>query len=300
MSLDTLAPPAIDVEVADSPAPIDALVPRRSRRLLAAARRPGVVLAAAWLLLIAVAAFVPRLLTSVDPLATSPKSKLQSPSWSHLFGTDQLGRDLFSRTVHGTGLTLRTALLAVVIGLVVGTLIGLVAGFVGGWLDDLLMRLVDVLLAIPALLLSLALITALGFGAFNVGLAVGLVNIAGCARIMRAEVLRVRQSVYVEAAHTGGSSWVRVLYRHVLPNSTGPVLVLATLQFGIAILTVSALSFLGYGTQPPTPEWGSLVASGRDFLRTAWWLTTMPGITVAVTVLAVNRVAHRLDRRSGS
>ncbi len=299
MSLDTLAPPAIDVEVAAAPAPIAAPVPRRSRRLLAATRRPGVVLATVWLLLIAVAAFVPRLLTSVDPLATNPKSKLQSPSWSHLFGTDQLGRDLFSRTVHGTGLTLRTALLAVVIGLVVGTLIGLVAGFVGGWLDDLLMRLVDVLLAIPALLLSLALITALGFGAFNVGLAVGLVNIAGCARIMRAEVLRVRESVYVEAAHTGGSSWLRVLYRHVLPNSTGPVLVLATLQFGVAILTVSALSFLGYGTQPPTPEWGSLVASGRDFLRTAWWLTTMPGITVAVTVLAVNRVAHGLDRRSG-
>jgi len=300
VSLDTLAPPAIDVEVATAPAPIAAPVPRRSRRLLAAARRPGVVLATVWLLLIAVAAFVPRLLTSVDPLATNPKSKLQSPSWSHLFGTDQLGRDLFSRTVHGTELTLRTALLAVVIGLVVGTLIGLVAGFVGGWLDDLLMRLVDVLLAIPALLLSLALITALGFGAFNVGLAVGLVNIAGCARIMRAEVLRVRESVYVEAAHTGGSSWLRVLYRHVLPNSTGPVLVLATLQFGVAILTVSALSFLGYGTQPPTPEWGSLVASGRDFLRTAWWLTTMPGITVAVTVLAVNRVAHGLDRRSGS
>jgi len=300
VSLDTLAPPAVDVEAATAPAPIAAPVPRRSRRLLAAARRPGVVLATVWLLLIAVAAFVPRLLTSVDPLATNPKSKLQSPSWSHLFGTDQLGRDLFSRTVHGTGLTLRTALLAVVIGLVVGTLIGLVAGFVGGWLDDLLMRLVDVLLAIPALLLSLALITALGFGAFNVGLAVGLVNIAGCARIMRAEVLRVRESVYVEAAHTGGSSWLRVLYRHVLPNSTGPVLVLATLQFGVAILTVSALSFLGYGTQPPTPEWGSLVASGRDFLRTAWWLTTMPGITVAVTVLAVNRVAHGLDRRSGS
>jgi len=299
VSLDTLAPPAIDVEVAAGPAPIAAPVPRRSRRLFAATRRPGVVLATVWLLLIAVAAFVPRLLTSVDPLATNPRSKLQSPSWSHLFGTDQLGRDLFSRTVHGTGLTLRTALLAVVIGLVVGTLIGLVAGFVGGWLDDLLMRLVDVLLAIPALLLSLALITALGFGAFNVGLAVGLVNIAGCARIMRAEVLRVRESVYVEAAHTGGSSWLRVLYRHVLPNSPGPVLVLATLQFGVAILTVSALSFLGYGTQPPTPEWGSLVASGRDFLRTAWWLTTMPGITVAVTVLAVNRFAHGLDRRSG-
>ena len=147
-------------------------------------------------------------------------------------------------------------------------LIGLVAGFVRGWLDDALMRCVDVILSIPSLLLSLALITVLGFGAFNVGLAVGLANIAACARIMRSEVLRVRQSVFVEAAQTGGASWLRVLLRHVLPNSAGPVLVLATLEFGVAILTVSALSFLGYGTQPPTPEWGSLVASGRDFLAT--------------------------------
>ncbi len=137
----------------------------------------------------------------------------------------------------------------------------------------------------------------LGFGAFNVGLAVGLANIAACARIMRSEVLRVRQSVFVEAAQTGGASWLRVLLRHVLPNSAGPVLVLATLEFGVAILTVSALSFLGYGTQPPTPEWGSLVASGRDFMASAWWLTTLPGLTVAVTVLAANRIAHALDQR---
>jgi peptide/nickel transport system permease protein len=307
VSVDVLDPgTAPDLEVAATllaPASgVHDAPPRRSRRQLSrfllAIRRPGGVLAVVWLVLIAVAAFVPTLLTSVDPLATNPKVKLQSPSWSHLFGTDQLGRDLFSRTVHGTGLTLRTALLAVVVGLIVGTLIGLVAGFVRGWIDDGLMRIVDVLLAIPSLLLSLALITVLGFGAFNVGLAVGLANIAGCARITRAEVLRVRQSVFVEAAHTGGSSWLRVLGRHVLPNSAGPVLVLATLQFGVAILTVSSLSFLGYGTQPPTPEWGSLVASGRDFLRTAWWLTTMPGITVALTVLATNRVAHGLDRRS--
>jgi peptide/nickel transport system permease protein len=149
-------------------------------------------------------------------------------------------------------------------------------------------------------MLSLALITVLGFGTFNVGLAVGLANIAACARIMRAEVLRVRQSVYVEAAHSGGARSSRVLVRHVLPNSVGPVLVLATLQFGIAILTVSSLSFLGYGTQPPTPEWGSLVAAGRDFLRDAWWLTTMPGLTVAATVLAANRISRSLDERYAS
>ncbi len=293
--VDLVAPPEAATIVADG-----ITTTRPSRRLLRRFRHPGGVLAAVWLVLVVVAAFLPTLLTSVDPLATNPKSKLQSPSWSHLFGTDQLGRDLFSRTVHGTGLTLRTALLAVAIGVIVGTTIGLIAGFVHGWLDEGLMRIVDVLLAIPSLLLSLALITVLGFGAFNVGLAVGLANIAACARITRSEVLRVRQSTYVEAARTGGSSWLRILGRHVLPNSTGPVVVLATLQFGIAILTVASLSFLGYGTQPPTPEWGSLVATGRDFLRSSWWLTTMPGITVALTVLATNRIAHGLDRRSGS
>ena len=304
MTLETMVPAAVDLGVEPVAAPVvEATGPRSRRRgrgVLDAARRPGLVLAAVWLALIAVAAIAPGVLTSVDPLETNTKAKLQSPSWSHLFGTDQLGRDLFSRTVHGTALTLGTALLAVSVGLVIGSLIGLIAGFVRGWADDALMRVVDVLLAIPSLLLSLALITVLGFGSFNVGLAVGLAGIAGCARIMRSEVLRVRQSTYVEAAHTGGSSTLRVLRRHVLPNSAGPVVVLATLQFGVAILTVSSLSFLGYGTQPPTPEWGSLVASGRDFLRTAWWLTTMPGITVALTVLAMNRVAHGLDRRSGS
>ena len=199
--------------------------------------------------------------------------------------------------VHGTSLSLQAALVAVGVGLVVGVAIGLVAGFARGVVDDVLMRVVDVLLAIPALLLSLALVTVLGFGTFNVGLAVGLAGIAACARIMRSEVLRVRQSMFVEAAHSGGAQLGPRAPRHVLPNSTGPVLVLATLQFGMAILTVSSLSFLGYGTQPPTPEWGSLVASGRDFLRNAWWLTTMPGLIVAATVLAANRISGALDER---
>ena len=260
-------------------------------------RNPGQLLSVGWVALVLVAAFAPDVITWHRPLETETQAKLQPPSWNHLFGTDQLGRDLFSRTVHGSALTLRTALLAVAVGLVVGGLIGLVAGFFRGRLDDVLMRCVDVILSIPSLLLALALITVLGFGAFNVGLAVGLANVAACARIMRSEVLRVRQSVFVEAAQTGGASWIRVLGRHVLPNSVGPLLVLATLEFGVAILTVAALSFLGYGTQPPTPEWGSLVASGRDFMASAWWLTTLPGVTVAVTVLAANRIAHALDRR---
>ncbi len=268
--------------------------------LAAAGRRPGLAVAALWVALVGIAAVAPSVLTSRSPLATETQAKLQAPSTEHLFGTDQLGRDLFTRVVYGSQVSLQAAALAVGVGLLAGVAIGLVAGFARGLVDDVLMRVVDVVLAIPSLMLSLALITVLGFGTVNVGIAVGLANIAACARIMRSEVLRVRQSVYVEAAHSGGARWSRVLVRHILPNSIGPVLVLATLQFGIAILTVSSLSFLGYGAQPPTPEWGSLVATGRDFLGSAWWLTTMPGLVVAGTVLAANRISRSLDARYAS
>lgn len=284
----------------DGGADTDSLGRRAAAVLGAAVRRPGLTLAAIWVGLVTVAAIAPSVLASRSPLDTETRAKLQGPSWSHLFGTDQLGRDLYTRVVHGSSLSLQAAFVAVAVGLLAGAAIGLVAGFARGIVDDVLMRLVDVVLAIPSLMLSLALITVLGFGTFNVGLAVGLANIAACARIMRSEVLRVRQSVFVEAAHSSGSRWSRVLVRHVLPNSVGPVLVLATLQFGVAILTVSSLSFLGYGTQPPTPEWGSLVATGRDFLRDAWWLTSMPGLTVAFTVLAANRISRALDERYAS
>lgn len=264
------------------------------------ARRPGLVLAIIWAVIVILAAFVPGLLTAVDPLRAAPKQKLLAPSFQHLFGTDQLGRDLFSRTVHGAGLSLGAALIAVAVGLVVGSLLGLLAGFLRGWVDEALMRVVDVLLAIPALLLSLALVTALGFGTVKVAIAVGISSIAACARVMRSEVLRVREGAYVEAAEAGGARRSRVLFRHVLPNSTGPVLVLATLEIGTAILAVSSLSFLGYGAVPPTPEWGSLVAGGRDFLGTAWWMTLMPGLTIALTVLAAGRISRALGGQDGA
>jgi peptide/nickel transport system permease protein len=178
---------------------------------------------------------------------------------------------------------------------VLGALVGLLAGVAGRWLDDLIMRLVDVVLAIPTLLLSLVIVTVLGFGTVKVAIAVGLASVARFARIMRSEVLRVRSQPYVEAARSSGVRWPSVLGRHVLPNALGPVLVLATVDFGVAILAVSSLSFLGYGAVPPTPEWGSLVSSGRDLLDTAWWLTTLPGLTIAATVLATNRVARFFD-----
>ncbi|WP_029289048.1 ABC transporter permease [Cellulomonas sp. HZM] len=287
---------------ADAVAERDGALVRRSvwrSRLDDIVRRPALVLALLWSALVVLAAFAPTVLAPGDPLEGVPADKLQPPSAAHWFGTDQLGRDLYTRVVHGTHLTLEAALVAVAVGLVVGAVVGLVAGFVGGVVDDVAMRVVDVLLSIPALLLSLALITVLGFGTVNVAIAVGLANVASVARIMRSEVLRVRTSVFVEASHAGGSRWWTVLGRHVLPNSIGPVVVLAALELGAAVLAVSSLSFLGYGEPPPAPEWGALVAGGRDYLRTSWWLTTLPGLTIVATVLAAGRISRALDGDPG-
>jgi peptide/nickel transport system permease protein len=269
---------------------------RRARRAAGfLVRRPGLLLSVALIALVLLGAFFPGLFTSQDPLSGVPREKLQSPGLHHLFGTDQLGRDLFSRVVHGSALTLKATALAVSLGLVVGSGTGLLAGYLGGWVDDALMRVVDVLLAIPGLLLSLALVTALGFGTVKVAVAVGVTSVASFARVMRSEVLRVRGAVYVEAARASGARWYSVLFRHVRPNSSGPVLVYAAVDFGAVVLAVSALSFLGFGAAPPAPEWGSLVSGGRDYLATAWWLTTLPGLTIAATVLAANRISRALD-----
>jgi len=272
----------------------------RARRAASAARhvlgRPDLLLAVVVLLLVAAWAVAPQAFTGQDPLVGVPADRLQPPSAAHWFGTDHLGRDVYARVVHGSSLTLRTTALAVAVGLVLGSLLGLLAGFLRGWVDDVIGRLVDVLLAIPSILLSLAIITALGFGPVKVAVAVGIGSVATFARVMRAEVLRVSTSVYVEAARASGLRWPAVLGRHVLPNSSGPVLALVALDLGTAVLAVSALSFLGYGTPPPAPEWGALVSGGRDYLATAWWLTTLPGLVIVAVVLAANRVSRALEK----
>ncbi|OZF54230.1 ABC transporter permease [Rhodococcus sp. 14-2470-1a] len=240
-------------------------------------------------------ALFPSLFASGDPLKGTPADKLQGPSAAHWFGTDNIGRDLYTRVVHGAGLSLTATLFAVAIALVAGSLIGLLAGAVGGVVDAILMRIVDVLLSIPALLLSLALVTALGFGTRNVAIAVGVSLVANFARVMRSEVLRVRQSQYVEAAYASGVRWYDVFGRHILRNSYGPVIALAAVEFGQAVLAVSALSFLGFGAVPPTPEWGSLISEGRSFLATAWWMTTLPGLVIVAVVLSAHRVGHAIE-----
>ncbi|MFJ8113550.1 ABC transporter permease [Streptomyces sp. NPDC096132] len=269
--------------------------PKLRRLLRFLLRRPGLVASVVVVVLVVLAAFWPGLFTSRDPLLGVPSENFRGPSGAHWFGTDELGRDVFSRVVHGAQLSLKATLIAVGVAFVVGGLIGLVAGFVGGWVEDALMRVVDVLLSIPALFLSLALVTALGYGTVKVAVAVGIASVAQFARVTRAEVLRVRQAVFVEASRSCGARWYSVLGRHVLPNAAGPVIVLATLDFGAAVLAVSALSFLGYGAPPPAPEWGTLISDGRNYLANAWWLTALPGLAIAATGLAANRIARALD-----
>nr|WP_216361856.1 ABC transporter permease [Pseudonocardia sp. N23] len=257
--------------------------------------RPGLVVAVLVVLTVLVAAFAPHVLAPGDPSAGLPAQKLRPPAPGHWFGTDYLGRDIWTRVVHGAALSLQATVVAVAVALVAGGLVGLLAGFVRGWVDEALMRIVDVLMAIPAILLSLALITALGYGTLNVAIAVGVASVANFARVMRSETLRIRQSVYVEAARAVGTRWYVTLRRHVLPNAAGPIAVLAVLEFGLAILAISSLSFLGFGAPPPAPEWGSLIAEGRNYLATSWWLCAMPGLTIAATVLSVNRISRALD-----
>ncbi|AHD21023.1 ABC transporter permease [Rhodococcus pyridinivorans] len=271
----------------------------RITSVAAGVRRNAVLVVSSIVLLLAVGfALFPSLFASGDPLQGVPAEKLQGPSVAHWFGTDNLGRDVYTRVVHGSGLSLTATLVAVGLALVVGSLIGLLSGAVGGAIDAALMRLVDVLLSIPALLLSLALVTALGFGTMNVAIAVGVSLVANFARVMRSEVLRVRKALYVEAAFACGVRWHTVLRRHVLRNSYAPVAALAAVEFGMAVLAVSSLSFLGFGAVPPTPEWGSLISEGRNYLAAAWWMTTLPGLVIVAIVLSAHRIGHALEDRS--
>ena len=243
-------------------------------------------------------AVAPSLFASGDPLAVVPTDKLSGPSTVHWFGTDNLGRDVYTRVVHGAGLSLSATVTAVGAALVVGSLLGLVAGTLGGVVDAVVMRVVDVLLAIPQMLLALALIAALGFGTTKVAIAVAVALVAGFTRVMRAEVLRVKNARYVEAALAYGVPLPVVLFRHLLRNSYTPVLALAAAEFGMAILLISSLSFLGFGATPPTPEWGSLISEGRNYLGSAWWMTTLPGLVIVGVVLAAHQVGHAVTERN--
>lgn len=284
--------------VTEAPLPAEEAGGRRAAlvaNLAQLARKPVFLLSVLYVLFVVVSAFRPRLFTSRGPYDTHPEAAAQAPSAHHLFGTDIYGRDLWTRVLYGSPLTIKATLTALVIALVAGLTLGVVSGFFGGLVDTVLMRAVDVLLAIPGLLLALSIVTALGYGTVPVAVAVGVAIVPGFARTTRAEVLRVKTLPYVEAARAGGASWRRVLIRHVLPNSWGPVAVLAVLDAGVAIIAIASLSFLGFGAAPPAAEWGTLIADGRNYLVTAWWLSLLPGLFVALLVLGLNHISKTLQ-----
>ncbi|MFE4693067.1 ABC transporter permease [Streptomyces sp. NPDC056749] len=259
-------------------------------------RSPALLAAYLWVAVILAAAIHPGLFVPGDPLRQDGAHMLLEPSLDHLFGTDDFGRDQFTRTVWGTRLSLQAAVIAVLIGLVSGSLLGLAAGALRGRADSILMRVIDIMLAVPSLIVSLAIISALGRGTLNIAIAIGINSTAGFARLMRSEVLRVSNATYVEASVFTGHGYVYRLFRHVVPNASRSVLAAATMDIGTAILTVAALSFLGLGAPPPTPEWGLLVAEGRTFIGVQWWLSLLPGLVIVLTVLAVYRIGRSFNR----
>lgn len=261
-------------------------------------KRVPATLLIAWAVVFVVLSWaaLPSFFTGYSGTEGVPGEQLRPPGAEHVLGTDGLGRDVYARIVYGARHSLSGAFVAVTVGLLFGTLLGLIAGARGGWIDAVIMRLVDSMLAVPSLLMSLSIIVLLGFGTINVAIAVGAVSVARFARLARSEVVRVRRSEYVEAAYGSGGTFWAVLYRHVLPNSLTSVIALAALQFGSAILAISTLGFLGYGAPPPTPEWGLLIAEGRNYLSRAWWLTAAPGLVVVLVVLSADRISKALGR----
>ncbi len=256
----------------------------------------GDTLAVGLLGLIGVAIVAPGLLTPYDPLVPDPSVTLQSLSWAHPFGTDYLGRDLLARVIYGTRRTIAGSLAAVLIGLASGMLLGLLAAYFGKVVDALIGRLIDVLLSIPGLLLSMVIVVSLGFGTLNAAIAVGISSVAVFTRLMRSEVLTVKELGFVEASrHLGESRW-NILMRHVVPNAYASVLSLTALQFGSAILWISSLNFLGYGAAPPEPEWGLLVAEGREYMVSSPWMVLLPGTVVVLSVLAISHASHMIQR----
>ena len=219
---------------------------------------------------------------------------LAPPSPAHLFGTDDLGRDILSRIVYGSRIDLGVVVVVISIALSIGLTLGLIAGYFGGWLDNLIMRVNDIFMSIPYLVLAMAVAAALRPGLRSVIIAMSVAWWRGYARLARGEVLSLKEEQYVEAARAIGANPIRIMFRHMVPNLVIPIIIYATLDMGSAILTLASLSFLGYGVQPPAPEWGAMITSGRNFILNQWWLIAFPGFAIALVVLGFNLLGDGL------
>jgi peptide/nickel transport system permease protein len=257
-------------------------------------RSPNLLVGFLILALVVGAALFARFLAPYNPIDQSFADQLRPPSWAHLFGTDEFGRDIFSRVLYGARIALTVGVISDGIALVTGVILGIVAGYFGGAADSAVMRTVDIMLAFPYLLLAMIVVAILGPSLTNAMIAIGIVYTPQFARLVRSAVLAIREQEFVEAAAAMGAASVRVLARHVLPNVLSPIIVMATLTVGFTIVETAGLSFLGLGASPPTPEWGSMLATGRSYMLTAPWIATFPGVAILVTVVAFNLVGDGL------
>jgi peptide/nickel transport system permease protein len=282
-----------------NPGSIKLLKVERSRSLWSdslyrLSRNPGSIIGVIILLALILMSISAALITHFNPIAITPQDRLLPPGAVHWMGTDNFGRDMFTRVVYGGRISLSVGIISVFVALLFGVPMGLVSGYYGGKLDSVIMRIVDVMLAFPGILLALVIIAILGPSIFNVMIAVGISAIPTYARVTRSSVLKTKQEMFIDAAKLMGCSNSRIILSHILPNILGPVVVISTLGIGGAIISGSALSFLGLGATAPTPEWGLLLSEGRNYLAQAWWITTFPGIVIMITVLSINLIGDGL------
>lgn len=252
------------------------------------------LVALTFILLLVVIAFISYMIVPYGINEYDYNSIMQGPSAKHIFGTDEFGRDLFSRILCGTRISLSVGLLSVTIGAVLGTILGLLGGYYGGILDSVIMRICDVLFAFPGIVLAIAIVAILGSGLYNVVIAVAVFSTPTFARLVRSTTLSLKNSVFVQAARNLGASDARILFQHILPAAIPNIIVQYTMSIGNSILTASSLSFLGLGAQPPTPEWGLLLSNGRNYMMSSWHITLFPGIAIFLTVLAFNLLGDGL------
>lgn len=278
----------------DAPGPV-----RESRGLWSDARlrllrNPVAMAGAAVVVLLIVVAVAAPYIAPYDPSDQDLANSMAGPSMQHLAGTDVHGRDIFSRIIYGTRISLRIGFLGMLLGCVVGVVLGLVSGYYGGWADTVIMRLLDVQLAFPGLLVAICIIAIIGPGLENVIVAVGIFSVPLFARVTRGQVLTLKEQEFVVAARMMGAQDGRIMLNHLLPNAVAPILVLCTLRIATAILTAASLSFLGLGAQPPTPEWGAMLSDGRAYLSIAPHVATTPGLAILITVLSFNLLGDGL------